>query len=204
MAELTSIPDAQRWNTNIHYHRLLADAVGEAQTVLDVGCGEGMLSRSLRQQIPQVTGIDLHEPSIALARAQPPHDITYICADFLTHPFPPASFDAIVSVATLHHMDPTAALIRMAELLTPGGTLAILGLARGTFPLDLPREALAALAYTPYRFRKNRWEHPSPIVWPPPHTYSEIRALTHRLLPGSRYRRRIYWRYSITWTKPAP
>ncbi|WP_327142277.1 class I SAM-dependent methyltransferase [Nocardia sp. NBC_01327] len=203
MAESTSIPDARRWNTNIHYHRLLADAVGEARTVLDVGCGEGMLSRLLRQQIPHVTGIDLHEPSITLARAQPPHDITYLHADFMTHPFPPASFDAIVSVATLHHLTPAAALTRMAELLTPGGTLALLGLARPTFPRDLPWEALSALAYTPHRF-KPRWDHPSPIIWPPPQTYSEMRALSRRTLPGSRYRRRLYWRYSLTWTKPAP
>ncbi|MFB8005590.1 class I SAM-dependent methyltransferase [Nocardia sp. NPDC056000] len=195
-------PDADRWNTNIQYHGLLVDAVAGSDTVLDVGCGEGMLSRRLRQHIPHVTGIDLHEPSITLARTQPPADITYIHADFLTHPFTPESFDGIVSVATLHHMDPTAALTRMAELLRPGGTLALTGLAKPNWPADLPRELAAGIAYNWYRFTKPRWEHPSPIVWPPPHTYTEIRTLAHSLLPAATYRRHLYWRYSLTWTKP--
>ncbi|WP_330184820.1 class I SAM-dependent methyltransferase [Nocardia sp. NBC_01503] len=197
---MTDIPDADRWNTNIHYHGILADAVAAADSVLDVGCGEGMLSRRLRQRIPHVTGIDLHEPSIELARAQGPADITYLCADFLAHPFEPESFDGIVSVATLHHMDPAAALSRMAELLRPGGTLALIGLAMPNWPADIPRELAAGIGYNWYRFTRKRWEHPSPIVWPPPHTYADIRELSRRL-PGAAYRRHLYWRYSIMWTK---
>lgn len=76
---MTDIPDADRWNTNIHYHGILADAVAAADSVLDVGCGEGMLSRRLRQRIPHVTGIDLHEPSIELARPRV-RRISPICA----------------------------------------------------------------------------------------------------------------------------
>src|SRR5512133_3608045 len=74
--------------------------------------------------------------------------------DFMTHPFAPGSFDHIASIAALHHMDAGAALARMGELLAPGGTLAVVGLAR-------------------------------------------------RVLPGVRYRRRLLWRYSLVWTKPA-
>jgi hypothetical protein len=47
------------------------------------------------------------------------------------------------------------------------------------------------------------WPNPSPAVWPPPRTHPEIRALTADLLPGSVYRRRVLWRYTVTWwTKP--
>ncbi|MRH86964.1 methyltransferase domain-containing protein [Nocardia sp. SYP-A9097] len=198
---MSEIPDADRWNTNIQYHGILVDAVAGADAVLDVGCGEGMLTRRLRQRIPHATGIDLHEPSIELARAQGPADIDYLCADFLTHPFAPESFDGIVSVATLHHMDPAAALTRMAELLRPGGTLALTGLAMPNWPRDIPRELGAGIAYNWFRFTRKRWEHPSPIVWPPPHTYADIRELS-LMLPGRIYRRHLFWRYSITWTKP--
>ncbi|CAO5186118.1 Methylase involved in ubiquinone/menaquinone biosynthesis-like protein [Frankia sp. AiPs1] len=40
-----------------------------ADTVLDVGCGEGMLARALRPAVAHVTGLDRDEPSIAAARA---------------------------------------------------------------------------------------------------------------------------------------
>jgi len=37
-----------RWNHNIHLHRVVLDAVPSgAKRALDVGCGEGMLSRDL-------------------------------------------------------------------------------------------------------------------------------------------------------------
>lgn len=199
-------PDTDRWNTNIHYHDVLVEAVApHAGRILDVGCGEGMLCRRLRRDDRAIVGIDTHAESIALARAQSGADgPDYLCADVLTHPFEPASFDAIVSVATLHHLDPDAALTTMARLLKPGGTLAIVGLARPRWPHDLPVEALAVLAFTYHRLAGHRhWEHPSPIVWPPPHTYAEIRDTARALLPGVRYRRHLYWRYSLRWRKPA-
>lgn len=55
----------------------------------------------------------------------------------------------------------------MRGLLAPGGTLAIVGLARNRYPADLPF------------------------------------ALAQRVLPGVRYRRRLLFRYSLVWTKPA-
>lgn len=198
------VPDHDRWNINIHYHGLLADAVADADTVLDIGCGEGMLARRLRRRASRVTGIDLHEPSIELARAQSPDgDITYIHGDALEYPFAPASFDGIVSVATLHHMDAEAGLTRMRELLRPGGTLAVVGFAQSTLPSELPMTVASMLAYSGVRLvRRKRWAHPSPIVWPPPETYAGMRRLTERVLPGARFRRHLLLRYSIVWTVP--
>jgi SAM-dependent methyltransferase len=104
-------------------------------------------------------------------------------------------------VAALHHLDPAAALTRMAGLLAPGGTLVVSGVARSRWS-DLPLDAVAVIANLGYRAVRGYWHHPSPIVWPPPHTYREIRALAGDLLPGVRYRRHLLWRYSLTWTRP--
>lgn len=198
------VADADRWNSNIHYHGLLADAVSAAKSVLDVGCGEGMLARRIRRTAPEVTGIDLDETSIRLAREQSPEgDITYLCADFRTHPFAPEQFDGIVSVATLHHMDAAAALERMKELLRPGGTLAIEGLARDTFPADLAYYLAGGVVYRWLRLSRKEWGHPSPIVWPPPVTYADMRRIVREVLPGAEFRRLVLWRYAIVWTKPA-
>jgi hypothetical protein len=44
----------------------------------------------------------------------------------------------------------------------------------------------------------------SPIVWPPPLTYRGMQRLATGVLPGARFRHRLYWRYSLVWGKPAP
>ncbi|MEV4082371.1 class I SAM-dependent methyltransferase, partial [Nonomuraea fuscirosea] len=154
-----------------------------------------------RRVVPHVTGIDPDAAGIALAREHA-DDIAYVEDDFLTHPFEPASFDVVTSVATLHHMDAAEGLTRMRDLLAPGGVLAVLGLARSTMPGDLPRELAAVAANGLHRATKEHWEHPSPTVWPPPVTYPEMRALAAEVLPGSVYRRHLLWRYSIVWRRP--
>jgi SAM-dependent methyltransferase len=194
----------RRWNHNIHYYPLVLAAVPPGcQRVLEVGCGEGMLARQLACRVPRVVGIDQHAASIELARRQGPDgQVEFVCGDFLTHPFPLASFGLIACVAALHHMDAAAALARMGQLLVPGGTLVIVGLARSR-PPDLPWEAAAVIANLGHRATKGYWQHPSPIVWPPPHTYRQVRALAGEALPGVRFRRHLLWRYSLVWAKPA-
>ncbi|MDT0318760.1 class I SAM-dependent methyltransferase [Streptomyces millisiae] len=192
----------RRWNHNIHYHPRVLQAIPDgARRALDVGCGEGMLAREIRRTVPHVTGIDLHAPSIDEARAHH-DDIDYVLGDFLTHPFEPASFDVIASVATLHHMDAATGLTRMRELLRPGGVLAIVGLARDTLPKDLPHVLAGVVGNAAHRAAKGHWHHPSPTVWPPPATYREMRALAADLLPGSRYRRHLLFRYTLIWRRP--
>jgi SAM-dependent methyltransferase len=194
----------RRWNHNIHYYPLVLAAVPPGcQRVLEVGCGEGMLARQLACRVPRVVGIDQHAASIELARRQgPDNQVEFVCGDFLTHPFPLASFGLIACVAALHHMDAAAALARMGQLLVPGGTLVIVGQARSR-PPDLPWEAAAVITNLGHRATKGYWQHPSPIVWPPPHTYRQIRALAGEALPGVRFRRHLLWRYSLVWAKPA-
>jgi len=150
-----------------------------------------------------VTAIDVDAASIELARRQDPRgEIDYRLGDFLEAPLDPASFDFVVCVAALHHMDPAAGLRRMAELVRPGGAVALLGLARSVYPRDLPRDAAAVVASRAHRLVHGQWESPGPRVWPPPHTYTEIRALAEAELPGARVHRHLLFRYSIIWNRP--
>lgn len=195
-----------RWNHNIEYHRVIHQALApNCDAVLDVGCGEGMLAGELARSATSVTGIDRDEASIARARegATLPN-VEFVAGDFLTHSFEPASFDAVVSVAALHHMDERAALARMAALVRSGGTVAVVGLARSRSPVDFAWDAAGAVATRVVRRRRGGyWESGAPTVWPPPSSYRDIGRLAADVLPGSTFRRHLMLRYSIVWTKPA-
>jgi 2-polyprenyl-3-methyl-5-hydroxy-6-metoxy-1,4-benzoquinol methylase len=197
--------EPRRWNHNIHYHPLVLSAIpAGCERALDVGCGEGMLARELRRVVPQVTAIDADGPIISAARQQDAGTgVEYLHGDFLSYEFEPASFGAIVCVATLHHVDATAALDRMRLLLRPGGTLVVVGLAASRYPADLPAELGGVLAHRWYKATRTYWEGTAPVIWPPPETYAGMRRIAQRMLPGVRYRRHLLWRYSLSWTKPA-
>ncbi|NLE79099.1 MAG: class I SAM-dependent methyltransferase, partial [Rhodococcus sp.] len=127
----------RRWNHNIHYHRLILDAVpAGARSALDVGCGNGLLSAELRKAVPEVTGIDLDQAVLDDTR-QRGEEVTWIRGDVMTCDFG-RTFDVVASVATLHHLpDLEAALSRLADLTTPGGVLALVGVARTSRPKDV-------------------------------------------------------------------
>jgi SAM-dependent methyltransferase len=194
---------ADRWNHNIHLHRVALDAVPPgARRALDVGCGEGLLAGELTRAVPHVVGMDLHEPSLALGHDAFP-DVSFVRADLFAHPFPAASFDLVASVATLHHVDARAGLRAMAELVRPGGVLAVVGLARTRLPRDLPWELAGAVSTRAHKLRRTYWEHTSPMAWPPPETYRGMREIIEQELPGATFRRHVLWRWWCTWTRPA-
>jgi 2-polyprenyl-3-methyl-5-hydroxy-6-metoxy-1,4-benzoquinol methylase len=192
------------WNHNIHYYPVVLRAVPAwAQRGLEVGCGDGMLTRQLRRTMPSVTAIDKDERSIAAARHQDGGlGIDYLHGDFLCYDFERTRFDFIASVAALHHMDAVAGLERMRALLRPGGTLVIIGCARSSNLADLPAELCGMLLHRLQVLRQLWTESSGPTLWPPPDTYSGMRAKAGAVLPGVSFRRLALWRYALVWTKP--
>lgn len=193
-----------RWNHNIYYHSVVLGALPPScRRVLDVGCGEGMLAVELSRAVEHVTAIDMDAAVVASARlGSAAENIDYLVADVFTHDLPLASFDAVVSVATLHHLGTARGLERMRELLRPGGTLAVVGLARATYPRDLPWDVAGAIASRLIRRGRPYWDSSAPKLWPPPETFQEVRRIAAAILPGCRYRRHLLWRFSLVWRKP--
>ena len=203
MAAVSAPP--RRWNHNTHYHPLILGAVPDGcRRSLDVGCGEGMLARDLRRVVPHVTGIDRDAASIDEARRQDADGaVEYVLGDFMTHPFAPGSFDHIASIAALHHMDAAAALERMRGLLAPGRHAGD----RRAGPQRATRQTCRSRSPAASRTASTRWASPAGRTRPRgsgrrrrPSPRPPARP---RVLPGVRYRRRLLFRYSLVWTKPA-
>jgi 2-polyprenyl-3-methyl-5-hydroxy-6-metoxy-1,4-benzoquinol methylase len=174
-----------------------------ADSALDVGCGNGLLSTELHSRMHEVTGIDLDEAVLDDARRQFGDKITWVHGDAMSYEFD-RLFDVVASVATLRHMpDFGAALSRLAGLTAPGGVLAVVGIARTSRPADLLLHMAGAVQHRWMARKRGFWEHTAPTVWPPPHDYVTVRRTAERVLPGVRWRQLLLWRYALIWRRPA-
>jgi 2-polyprenyl-6-hydroxyphenyl methylase/3-demethylubiquinone-9 3-methyltransferase len=94
--------------------------------VLDVGCGGGLLSEGMAARGAQVTGIDLSEKPLGVARLHllesgQQVDYRLASAEQLADEMP-ASFDAVTCMEMLEHVpDPASIVAACARLVKPGG-----------------------------------------------------------------------------------
>ncbi len=120
---------------NTGHHRAYDDAVldgvplGPGTEVLDLGCGSGDLTARLAATVApgRVVGVDVSPSQVAWAAAHHPGPrfVTGRAQDVGTL-FAPASFDVVVSVATLHWVpagEQAAVLAGVARVLRRGGLL---------------------------------------------------------------------------------
>jgi ubiquinone/menaquinone biosynthesis C-methylase UbiE len=107
--------------------------VQRGSRVLDVACGTGIVSRTAARAAGaggSVTGVDLGEPTLAVARSRPPEDgaaaIDYVQSDAEALPFEDAAFDVVLCQQGLQFFpDRAGALGEMHRVLKRGGRLAI-------------------------------------------------------------------------------
>lgn len=90
-------------------YETIAKFVQPGETVLDAGCGEGVLSWYLAERGAQVTAVDISKPNIENARAFLKKKgvldrVTVLLGDAESLPFPDASFDWVVSSHVLEHL----------------------------------------------------------------------------------------------------
>jgi SAM-dependent methyltransferase len=92
---------------------------------LDFGCGTGRSTRFLRKIGFQVTGVDISEDMLRIARAQDPAGDYRLVPEDNFSEFAPETFDLIVSLFTFDNV-PTGAKVRifsdLRSLLRPEGT----------------------------------------------------------------------------------
>jgi 2-polyprenyl-6-hydroxyphenyl methylase/3-demethylubiquinone-9 3-methyltransferase len=105
------------------------DLVGlKGKRVLDIGCGGGILSESMHFKGAKVTGIDLGEKALNVAKLhqlESGADVDYQCisAEQLAT-LQPASFDVVTCMEMLEHVpDPAAIVAACAKLVKPNGSV---------------------------------------------------------------------------------
>lgn len=103
--------------------RLRARAGAGGCDVLDLGCGAGFVANELARAGHRVTGADLSEDALEVARR---HDSTggvrYERADACRLPYGAASFDAVCAMDFLEHVEePAKVVAEVARVLRPGG-----------------------------------------------------------------------------------
>ena len=98
--------------------------------VLDVGTGTGFMAFRAHELGHRVTGVDLSEEMLAVARraaASMERAPAFSIGDAMLPAFPPGSFDAVTNRHLLWTLtDPTAALRNWHALLRPGGALIVI------------------------------------------------------------------------------
>lgn len=116
-----------RRSSDIEIARELIGPAGKR--ILDIGCGEGELTRALARDGAEVTGIDPHEGRIEQARAKAAEDgvaVTFEVGIGEDLPYADGGFDITVLSNSLHHVPADrmgATVAEAARVVAPGGML---------------------------------------------------------------------------------
>lgn len=102
----------------------------KAKHILDFGCGTGLLSYALANEGIKVFAIDLHFGPLNLVKSKIdfPSNIEFVEADLMKHELPEHSFDMIIALDVLEHIENLDDYIhRFKQLLKPGGKIIVSG-----------------------------------------------------------------------------
>ena len=122
---MAQIWDTQAYEKNGAFVHRLAGGVLEwldakhAETVLDLGCGDGQLTQRIASTGASVIGVDASHEMVAAARSR---GILADEASAEALPYPESSFDAVFSNAALHWvLDQDAMMSQVRRVLKQGG-----------------------------------------------------------------------------------
>ena len=189
---------------------LVAHVPPDARLGVEVGCGDGIVTRTLARAGIRMIAIDVSPRMIALAcaRTDAALDIDYRVADIMTADLPGRQFDVVVSINTVHHLPLAAIIPRLVDAVAPGGTLLVQDVVTRRGILDVPRNVAAVV-----QRRIRRLREPSHFTRELTAAYdahgasetyltpAEVKRRYASLLPRARIVHHLEWRYSVIWTR---
>jgi ubiquinone/menaquinone biosynthesis C-methylase UbiE len=107
-----------------------ASGVGPGSHVLDVACGPGLVALHLAEAAGHVTGLDVTPAMLdkarELQRGQGRDNLSWALGRAEALPYADASFDAVVTRFSFHHLlEPAAPLSEMVRVCRPGGRVVV-------------------------------------------------------------------------------
>jgi 2-polyprenyl-3-methyl-5-hydroxy-6-metoxy-1,4-benzoquinol methylase len=196
--------DRNYWNHNTAYHPWLVGIAAEHRgDVLDVGCGDGLLAQRLAPVSRSVTGIDPNPAAIGRAtdRLASVRHVTVSHGDFEDYQPGAHRFDLITFVASLHHMDLRASLVKARDLLTPTGEIAVVGISANTTVRDWVWSAMCVPAARIGSWLHSETRNVGVVVKDPQEGLDDIRRTVDEVLPEALVRRALYYRYLLRWSR---
>jgi ubiquinone/menaquinone biosynthesis C-methylase UbiE len=147
------------FDTYWRFHReaFLSSLPAPGKLTLDIGCGEGRLSRDLAALGHQVVGVDVTRSLVEAAREADPEG-EYVEADAARLPFDDGTADLAIAFMSLMDMDDMHGAVReIARVLEPRGLL----LATVVHPLDsagnfVPPDGDETAPYVIHSYREAR------------------------------------------------
>ena len=120
---------------------ILAQALPLSGHVLEIGTGKGRFLAALAKHAERITTLDVdaaqqRAAKLHVRQTQAGRRIRFIAHDAEQLPWPDASFDAVASVNTFHHLQrPERVFLEMLRVLKPGGKIVVCDLSPRGFQI---------------------------------------------------------------------
>ncbi|MEV5545973.1 class I SAM-dependent methyltransferase [Streptomyces sp. NPDC052309] len=100
---------------------------GPGSRVLEVGCGTGQATVPLAGRGCRITAVEAgpHMAAVARRNLAGAAAVEVVTAEFENWPLPEEPFDTVVSATAFHWIDPAVRMVKAADALRPGGSLAV-------------------------------------------------------------------------------
>lgn len=90
---------------------------------LEIGCGSGVFTERFSKTGVELVAVDISSDLLAAARSRKLSNVVFVEKRFEDLELNESSFDAIIGVSILHHLDLEAALPLIYKLLKPNGVM---------------------------------------------------------------------------------
>ncbi|OGO06821.1 MAG: hypothetical protein A2Y92_01875, partial [Chloroflexi bacterium RBG_13_57_8] len=142
---------------NFHCRPIRRELKKGIRTVLDIGCGKGLVAGGIREKGIFMVGADIFEPDLRTAREKNAHD-GHVLADARFLPFREKSFDAVMCLELIEHLDKEEGLrfIRNAEAIAVRKV--IISTPVGFLDVNSGADACGQEKGNPYQHHKGGWE----------------------------------------------
>ena len=197
------LKDLEYWNHNTVYYNWIKKQLKQSNRILDIGCGNGFLIRYLDNGTKFLMGIDSDKFCIEKAKERNVSpSCSFVCCDYEDFN-DEEPFDAIVFVASIHHMNMLNSIKKAKSMLSKNGILIIVGLSKPSNLMDYLIEGMRTIPcmiISKIKKMRSSEDNNIPVSYNVPYL-DDVRRIVSEELPRCEIRMGLYYRYLLKWGK---